>query len=57
MKLFANLFGLNKNTDFPFFQFEGKTGIDYQKDTCIRIGRQQFEKLKDLGLRIPIALS
>ena len=36
---------------------EPKTLADYQRENLINMGRQQFQKLKELGLGAPISLS
>jgi len=33
-----------------------KTLSDYKQDMLVRQGRQQFKKLKDLGLEVPVVL-
>ena len=49
MKLLALLFNQKKSE-------EPKTVDDYQRENLVNIGRQQFQKLKDLGLGAPIIL-
>lgn len=34
-----------------------KTIADHNREVLVKAGRKQFEKLKDLGLSIPVALS
>jgi hypothetical protein len=34
-----------------------KTIADHNREVLVKSGRKQFEKLKDLGLSIPVALS
>ena len=36
---------------------EGKTLADYKRDMLIRAGRAQFQRLQQLGLTVPVALS
>ena len=50
MKLPGILLSLIKKT-------ERKTLADYKEEMLARLGRQQFMKLKQLGLTVPVALS
>jgi len=50
MKLLAFLLRLKKKT-------HRKTLAEYQREMHVRMVKQQFQKLKDLGLTVPIALS
>lgn len=34
-----------------------KTIADYKREVLVKAGKQQFEKLKDLGLNIPVNLA
>lgn len=34
-----------------------KTIADHNREVLVKAGKQQFERLKDLGLNIPVALS
>ena len=36
---------------------ESKILTDYKEEMLVRLGRQQFKKLSDLGLGIPIRLA
>lgn len=36
---------------------EGKTMADYQRDILIKVGKAQFQRLQQLGLTVPVALS
>jgi hypothetical protein len=49
MKLLASLLGLNKRN-------EAKTLAEYQREILVKAGRQQFKKLHELGLTIPVSL-
>ncbi len=50
MKLLSFLLNLNKKgPKNPVF-------MDFQEDVFVKTGRQQFIKLQELGLRIPIAV-
>ncbi len=49
MKLLVLLFGKKKIE-------EPKTVADYQRENLVNIGRQQFQKLKELGLGAPVSL-
>jgi len=51
------LFGLKNKQRTPFNINEGKTISEYKQEAMNKIGRQQFEKLKDLGLSIPVRLA
>ena len=57
MKLIAALFGLKRKTEELFDQSNGKTIAEHQRKLLVKMGRQQFEKLKDLGLSIPVQLA
>ncbi|MGH7203503.1 MAG: hypothetical protein ACREHC_03610 [Candidatus Levyibacteriota bacterium] len=50
MKFLVFLLGLRRKN-------QRKTLAEYQREMMVKVGRQQFEKLKDLGLHIPVALS
>jgi len=50
MKLLALLFTKKKNE-------QPKTIADYQREKLINFGREQFQKMKDLGLSAPIRLA
>jgi hypothetical protein len=50
MKLLLSLIGLKRN-------IEKKTLADYQQEMYSKWGRQQFRKLNDLGLNIPVQLA
>jgi hypothetical protein len=50
MKLLAVLFS-KKKIEKP------KTVADYQREKLIKFGRQQFQKINDLGLRAPVTLA
>lgn len=50
MKLLARLFSQKK-------KIEEKSLAEYQREMLISQGKQQFEKLKDLGLSIPVRLA
>lgn len=49
MKLFTLLLKLKK-------QNQQKTLADYQRELLVKLGGQEFKKLHDLGINIPIAL-
>ena len=49
MELLANLFK-KKKTEEP------KTVADYQRENLVQLGRQQFQKLMELGLGAPVSL-
>jgi hypothetical protein len=49
MELLTNLFRKQKTE-------ESKTVADYQRENLVQLGRQQFQKLKELGLGAPISL-
>jgi hypothetical protein len=50
MKLFALLFGQKK-------KIVRKTLAEYQREMLVKQGKQQFQKLKDLGLKLPVSLA
>lgn len=50
MKLLALLFGQKRKN-------ERKTLAEYQREMLVRQGKQQFEKLNNLGLSIPVRLA
>jgi hypothetical protein len=50
MKLLAFLFGQKK-------ELETKTLAEHQREMLVSQGKQQFEKLKNLGLTIPVRLA
>lgn len=50
MKLFSLLFSHKK-------KFEEKTVAEHQRELLVSQGKKQFEKLKDLGLSIPVRLA
>lgn len=50
MKLFALLFGQKKKEVH-------KSLAEYQREMLVKQGKQQFEKLKRLGLHIPVRLA
>jgi hypothetical protein len=50
MNLFAFLLSFKKKT-------QRKTLAEYQREILVRAGRQQFKKLQDLGLNIPVRLA
>lgn len=50
MKLLALLFG-KKKSEAP------KTIADYQREKLIMFGRAQFQKMKDLGIGMPVSLA
>ena len=50
MELLALLFSKKKSE-------EPKTVDDYQRENLVNMGRQQFQKLKELGLGAPISLA
>jgi len=55
--LIASLLGLKRKTEELFDQTNGKTIAEYQRELLVNAGRQQFEKLQDLGLTIPVRLA
>lgn len=50
MNLLAFLFG-KKQHEAP------KTIADYQREKLITFGRMQFQKMKDLGIVMPVSLA
>jgi hypothetical protein len=52
MKLLIYLLGLNKKEPKKIRQLTDQD----QRDALIQAGRQQFKKLQELGLKIPIAV-
>lgn len=50
MKSKISFFNLNKKAE------TGRTNEQNKSQTLIQAGRQQFKKLQELGLKIPIAL-
>jgi hypothetical protein len=50
MKVFSQIFGSQKKKTAV------KTISEYQQEMLIRQGREQFKKLVDRGLRVPVAL-
>ena len=48
MKLLASLFETKKKV-------ESKTLESLQEEMAIKMGKQQFQKLADMGLKIPVA--
>jgi hypothetical protein len=34
-----------------------KTREEYKRETLVQTGKEQFQKLQNLGLRLPVALS
>jgi len=57
MKLFTFLSDYKKKKQNPFYRLDKKAFTEYQQEALIKIGGQQFQKLKELGLAIPVALS
>jgi hypothetical protein len=57
MKLIAFLLRSRNKQINPFGDMRGKTISSYKQEAMNRIGKQQFEKLKDLGLSIPVRLA
>ena len=49
MKFLAFLFRGNKKN-------QRKTLTEYQREMLVKVGKQQFKKLQDLGLKMPIAV-
>ncbi len=49
-EILASFLGIKK-------QQERKTLADYQRQMLVNMGQQQFKKLRELGLTIPVALS
>ena len=35
---------------------ETKTITDYQREKLVNFGRQQFQKMKELGISVPVSL-
>jgi len=56
MKLLTFLLHLKDKTESLFVEEDNKTLAEYQREVLVKTGRQQFEKLKDLGLSIPVRL-
>ncbi|HZE87661.1 MAG TPA: hypothetical protein VE090_05680 [Methylomirabilota bacterium] len=56
MKLLTSLGQLRTKSEPLFSGENGKTIAEYQRELLIKTGRTQFEKLKDLGLTIPVQL-
>jgi len=50
MKLLRKILKLRKTA-------KAKTIADYKNEMLIKTGRQQFKKLKDLGINIPVRLT
>lgn len=50
MNLLAFLLRFKKKT-------QRKTIADYQREMLVKMGKQQFDKLKRLGLAIPVTLA
>lgn len=50
MNFFAKLFSKRDEE-------ETKTEADYQRETLINLGKQQFQRMKDLGIRMPVTLA
>ena len=49
MKSLAEILKLKKEE-------QPKTLADYQRELLVKLGEQQFKKLKDLGISFPVAL-
>ena len=49
MKFLAFLIRGNKKN-------QRKTLTEYQREMLVKVGKQQFKKLQDLGLKMPIAV-
>ena len=50
MELLLSLLGRKKNE-------EPKTLADFQREALVRQGKEQFQKIMDLGLRAPVQLA
>lgn len=50
MELIISLFRKKKEE-------EPKTPDDFQRENMVELGRAQFQKLKELGLRAPVSLA
>lgn len=37
-------------------KFERKSPMDYQREMMVKLGREQFKKLVDQGLAVPVGL-
>ena len=57
MKLLSFLLGVQQKSEMLFDNTQGKTLAEYQRELLIKAGKVQFEKLKDLGLAIPVQLA
>lgn len=49
MKLLVNLLKRKKEN-------QQKTLADYQRELLVKLGGQEFKKLQDMGISIPVAL-
>ena len=49
MKLLAEILRFKKEE-------QPKTLADYQRELLVKLGGQQFKRLRDLGISIPVAL-
>jgi hypothetical protein len=59
MKLLAQLFSFRrKNSAFVSGSADKEKSVaEYQREILVNQGRTQFQKLKDLGLSIPVRLA
>ncbi|MBA3724294.1 MAG: hypothetical protein H0W89_05420 [Candidatus Levybacteria bacterium] len=56
MEWLTVLFGNVKERSSFAKAMEDKTSDDYQREALVKQGREQFQKLMDKGLNVPVAL-
>jgi hypothetical protein len=56
MKLLSHLLGLKTEQTTLFADENGKTLAEYQRELLVKAGREEFQKLTNLGLAIPVQL-
>jgi hypothetical protein len=57
MKFFSLLLGTKNKTTLVFDDEKGKTIDEYQRELLVKAGREEFEKLHNLGLALPFQLA